>query len=249
MRLVQGLSSAHPGPEIWLLRASLSLSLLPTASQAPSHPRGLCCSSYLASHPTSRGTWASSLDGPTSHPTLRTSGCFHTPPVWEPSRYTVALRTVCQGLQRQQDGSQPWVQSTALPAVWPCRCGWTSPSLHFPSWKMGPKKVWQGLSGLRRAQTSPGRGACWTLPSPPLQAEVGWEPQRRPQLPNWHLSSYRSTTLVLQKGSKSLVFLEFSYLPSKPQREGQPASQKWPVPTTVPPLIRRRPGAAQRRVI
>lgn len=47
-------------------------------------------------------------------------------------------------------------------------------------------------------------------------------PPSRPQLPSWHLYSYRSIPPVLQKGSKSLVFLKFPYFLSRTQREDQP---------------------------
>ncbi|KAM8943975.1 cilia- and flagella-associated protein 157 isoform 2-T2 [Lycaon pictus] len=73
----------------------------PKESPAPSHPRwGLCPSSCPVSHPTSRETWAWCLDRPTSHPTLRTSSCSHTPHVWESSRCTAGLRSTPLVLQK-----------------------------------------------------------------------------------------------------------------------------------------------------
>ena len=53
------------------------------------------------------------------------------------------------------------------------------------------------------------------------QGRVG-NPPRRLQLLSWHLYSYRSTPLLLRKGSKSLVFLKFPYFQSRTWRKDQP---------------------------
>lgn len=72
----------------------------------------------------------------------------------------------------------------------------------------------------------PWEGSLLDPVGPSSKAGEGWEPRtppRRLQLLSWHLYSYRSTPLLLRKGSKSLVFLKFPYFRSRTRRKDQPS--------------------------